>query len=171
MPRRRKSDPFYKAYDPKFHPQDLIAIMKEGKFNVHVWTKWDIDQSTFYRWRKEHPELDEAYQKGLAFCEVHWIDNVFQPMIQGKLEGRHSFNAAMAMANAKFGYRKGDGESVGGTTNINISQMNVIDNKTSDELIKQIESNIEFLNRKNIIETTYKVIEHDNKPIPDAKEP
>lgn len=168
MPRRSENDPFYKPYDPDFHPADLIEIMKQGKFNVHVWTKWDIDQSTFYRWRKEHPELEEAYQKGLAYCEVHWIDNVFQPMIRGELEGRHSFNAAMAMANAKFGYRKNEGESVGSTTNININNMNVLGNKSSEELLEHLQENMKFLKENNIIDSEYKVLANDQQHLPES---
>ncbi len=157
MPRRRKSDPFYKDYDPKFHPKDLIELMSTGKLNIHAWTKWDISEATFYRWRQEHPELEEAYQRALPKCEVWWFDNVFQKMIEGEIQGKHSFNAAMAIANAKFGYRQAaDGGSR--TTNISINNMNVLDKKTSAELLEKIQSDINFLEQNNIIEAEYKTL-------------
>lgn len=166
MPRRRKSDPFYKEYDPNFHPQDIIELMSTGKFNVHVYTKWDISESTFYRWLREYPELDEAYQRGLPKCEAWWIDNVFNKMVEGKLEGRHSFNAAMAMANAKFKYRIAGAEAGQQTTNnIHIQNMNVLDNKTSEELLDKIKADLEFLNNKNVIDTDYKVLTHDSSEL------
>ena len=118
------------SYDPKFHPKNLIELMSQGLFNVQIYAAWDVGKDTFYRWIRENPELDEAYQRGLPKCEAYWIEHRFKPMIEGKLEGKHSFNATMAMANAKFGYRNNqDNNAHNSTTNISIGQVNVLNQK------------------------------------------
>lgn len=162
MPRRRKNDPFYKAYDPEFHPKDIIEIMSQGLFNVHIWTKWDIDESTFYRWLKEHPELEDAYRKGEAACQAYWISNKLIPMANGEIDGKHSFNATKFLMEKKFKEFRPEKEL---SANININNMNVLDNKTSDELIRTIQNNLSFLQQKNVIQveaTEVKVLEDDN---------
>jgi len=156
MPRRRKVDPTYKEYDPNWHPQDLITRMSQGQFNCEIFSAWHISEATFYRWRNEHPELEEAYQQGLPACEAWWINNKFKPMVDGKLEGRHSFNATMALANAKFKYRHNETQQGNSTTN-NIT-VNVLSQKTQHELEEKIRENLKFLSQNNIIEVDYKVL-------------
>jgi hypothetical protein len=160
MPRRSKRDPLYRPYDPTFHPQDLVEKMSKGLLNVEIASEWNVCEDTFKVWRKEHEELEQAYKLGLVKYEAWFIQNVFKPMIEGKLEGKHAFNSAIAIANNKLGWSRGNGQEKAGTQ-ININQMNVLSNKSTKELEESIKADLAYLTSTKVIDIDPIGIEHD----------
>lgn len=153
MPRRRKNT--YRPYDPDFHPQDLIEKMSAGMLNVEVASSWDICVDTFNVWRKEHEELAQAYNLGLTHYEAWFIKNRFTPMIEGKLEGRHAFNSAIAIANNKLGWtRNNPSQQVTNNTQINVKQMQINNNMSVQELQESLQKDLEYLQMTGIVPKT-----------------
>ena len=165
MARRKAADYTYKPYDSKFHPQNLIEQMSQQKLNVEIAAEWNISIGTFNRWRHEHTELEEAYQLGLAKFEAKFIQNVFNPMIRGELEGRHAFNSAIAIANNKLGWTRGtQGEQKVNNTQININNMSVdLNNKSKEDLIALIQKDMDYLIDNNVINVEVKQIDDTNQ--------
>ncbi len=59
-------------YDKDFHPQDLLAHMRNGKTRSEIIAGWGITYSKFNSWLDQHPELAEAYAVGKpAFDAYH----------------------------------------------------------------------------------------------------
>lgn len=151
MPRRSKNDPTYRPYDPNFHPADLVDKMSKGMLNVEVASAWNICVDTLTVWRKEHPELQEAYSLGLTHYEAWFIQNRFTPMIEGKLEGKHSFNSAIAIANNKLGWSRGASVDKTQNTQININNMQINNNMSIQELTDSLTKDLEYLQNVGII--------------------
>lgn len=152
MVNRLKYDPTYKPYDTEFHPQDLIERMSSGETNVQVLSAWNISEPTFYRWLKDHLELADAYDRGKTKFEAWYIENIFNPMISGKLQGRHSYSAAMTIAKNKLGWSK-DTDRHANTT-VNVQQLNVLNQKDPKELTEMILNNFDYLQNMNVIDVT-----------------
>lgn len=129
--------------------QDLISLMEMGALDVQICAKWNISRDTFYRWLREIPEFKEAHDQGMAKCESWWIDKYYQ-MADGTLEGKHSFNAVMAIMNNKFKWTRGEADKA---TQINIGNVNVLQNLSRDQLIQNI---LTDLKESDIIDVGYK---------------
>jgi len=155
--RRRKGDFSYRPYDPTFHPQNLIELMSIGLTNTQIYDDWNISEHSFYRWRKEHQELEEAYQVGIPKFESYMIENKLMPMIEGKVEGKHSFSGFKYLMDNKAGWTKGVPQ--GNTTNISINNVAISQESTATQLIDKIKENFKFLTDKNVLDAEYKVIE------------
>lgn len=163
--RRRNNDPTYRPYDSSFHPQDLINLMRSGFFNCEIEDEWAISAATLKRWITENPELKEAYEKGKSGRKAYWVAEKIKPMIDGKLEGRHSFSAIKLLMEGEGEYSPR--EQPGNSTQININNMNLLDQKTHSELQKLLCQDLKFLDDNNVIKAEYEVIEEKelNEPI------
>lgn len=152
MPTRRKEDgTIYRPYDANFHPQELIKRMKNGEDNISIASAWNIHEDTFYDWRRKHSELNDAYKLGLGHYERWFIENQLKPMMDGTKQGRHAFNAAMALAGRKLKwYKDGTSPSSTNTTQININNVNV--NKSISALKEDLIKDLEYLTDVNIID-------------------
>lgn len=150
-----------RPYSSEFHPQNLIELMAQGYFNAQVYAKWGISRDTFYRWRREHEELETAYQEGLAQHEAYMLQTYLIPMAQGINDGKHSFNAVKYLMDEKYNYSKAN--ATGNTTNISIGNMAISQSSTSEELIAKLNENFKFLEHKNVINVEYKPIENDSE--------
>lgn len=123
-------------YNPDFHITDLVDKMKQGLLDCEIFAEWDISKNTFYRWLRENEDLKDAYERGFEKGEAHLVGK-FRRMMDGELEGKHSFNAAIALANNKYKWSKGSTSDI--QTQININNMNVIDhNQSNAELLEFI---------------------------------
>lgn len=118
---------------PKYknsYPDELVRLMSEGKLDIQVYAAWDISKDTFYRWLNEKPELKEAHNIGMVKCEAVYIDKAQKSMDKGDDKG---FKYYISLMNNKFGWEKG---SKGDTTNhIQIGNMNVLQQKSRDDLL------------------------------------
>lgn len=167
MANRRKYDPTYKPYDKEWHPLDLIERMATGETNIEVLAAWNISEPTFYRWRHEHLELEDAYQLGLVQFESWFIKNRFNPMIEGKLEGRHAFMSSMAIANNKLKWKKEGDIRDSRTANITIGQINNFNQKDPKELEALILKNMDYLEYNNVLDVPseeIKQLSNDSEP-------
>ncbi len=153
---RRNNDPSYRPYDPNFHPQDIIHLMSEGMWNCEIQDMWCISKATFYRWKKENEALEEAYQIGESKRKSFYIREFFNPMIEGKLEGKHSFTALKTLFDGELNYTQAPIADAKNTT-INIGNMNVL--KSPNEVIEQLSQNLKFLEVKNVMPENCKLIE------------
>jgi len=52
------------GYDKSFHPQDLLAHMREGHTRSEIVAAWGITYTTFNDWIDSKPELAAAYAIG-----------------------------------------------------------------------------------------------------------
>jgi hypothetical protein len=159
--RRRANDPTYKPYDPLFHPKNLIDLMAKGLFNCEIEDEWYVSSATFKRWRAENEDLAEAYEIGLSKRRSYLIKEKLRPMIDGKLEGKHSFNALKMVMDAELEYTVKQ-PVVSAGNSINIGAIN-ISNSTPQQLIEKLQENLQFLEDKNIIQADFKVIENDSE--------
>lgn len=120
------------------YPDELISLMKQGWLDVQVYAEWDISKDTFYRWLREKPELQEAYDRGFAKCEAYYIRKAQEAMDNHDDKG---FKYYISLMNNKFGWEKGSKASENSTT-ININNMNVLQNKSRDDLLTYIKDKI-----------------------------
>jgi hypothetical protein len=126
------------TYDETLHPGNLIALMTEGALDCEIYAQWNISKMSFYRWLNEHEELKEAHEIGLSKCEAWWTKRMRERFEAGDDKG---FKYCIAIMNNKFGWEKGS-KSDGNTTNININNMNVLENKSRDSLLEYISAKL-----------------------------
>ena len=126
------------TYNKDFHPNDLIELMKKGALDCEIYAEWNISKMSFYRWLNEHEELKEAHEIGLSKCEAWWTKRMRERFEAGDDKG---FKYCIAIMNNKFAWEKGS-KSDGNTTNININNMNVLENKSRDSLLEYIQAKL-----------------------------
>lgn len=156
--RKRKGDFTYKPYDPEFHPQNLLELMSIGLLNEEIYDEWNISQKTFNNWVHKYPELEEAYEAGKPKFTTFWKKEYLEPLMKGKLEGKHSFNAVKYVLDNKSGFAKPPVAQ--NETNINIA---ISSDNTTAQLLEKLQENFKFLSSKNIIDTEYKLLPNDSK--------
>lgn len=116
-------------------PTELIRMMAQGMLDCEIYAEWSISKETFYVWLREKPEFKEAYDIGLPKCEAWWTAYGRQAMIDGNDKG---FKHWIAVMNNKHKWA-GD-RSNAPTNNIQIGNINVLNNKSDQELIEFIQS-------------------------------
>lgn len=124
----------------KEYADDIVDLMGQGLFDEEICGMWDITRQCFYGWLKDHPELKDGYERGFCKAYLWWMG-----------EGRKRFAADTdggfkywqnVMTN-KFHW---NGKAyMGGDTQININNMNVIPQKSPEEYIEQIKDNLQEL--------------------------
>lgn len=123
-------------------PVDLVQRMSEGQLDVEIYAAWGIGRETFYKFRREKPELEAAFKVGLAKCEAYYSRLARQRALDGDDAGFKYFSTIVG---SKFGWGKGEGSP--GTTNntININgNMNVL-GKSDSELLEALNQNLNTL--------------------------
>lgn len=110
----------------KSHPQKLVEYMSEGMLDTKICALFNISRDTFYRWRREFPEFETAYQLGFPKCESWWTDEMIKCW---KSKDEKGFKYCISIMNNKFGW-KDKGEV---THNVNIQStsqhIHVINNR------------------------------------------
>jgi transposase-like protein len=75
-------------YDPDFHPQEIIKLMKEqGYTAVQVVRDWNICTDTLSEWCVQHPEFSAAYTRAKNYRTAWWMDKAQQGIFTG--DGEH----------------------------------------------------------------------------------
>lgn len=116
--------------------------MSQGKLDVQIYSDWGISKDTFYQWMNEHEELKEAHQIGMAKCESWYAQKAQQALEDRDDKG---FKYFIAIMNNKFNWEKGSPKEVG-TTNIQVGNIQILQQKSRDGLIDFIKNS---LNRNN----------------------
>ena len=57
------------TYDKELHPSLLTELFEQGHDICHFCCEAKIVRSTFYEWRKNHPEFEEAYACAVELAE------------------------------------------------------------------------------------------------------
>lgn len=79
-----------RKYDPKKHPEQLIAIFTKGGDVADFCAPNDISRRAFQNWLQEYPEFEEAYQVAKMKAELWLNEKGRKGMTQGK-----DFNATV----------------------------------------------------------------------------
>lgn len=118
----------------------VYQLMAEGKTNIDICSELSIPESTFYRWRKDHKDLQEAYERGLPKCQQKW-EEMGKAIMLGQIPKANA-TVYMAFMNNKFnGWARDKVEDKGSTT-INIEQVQVLQSLqqlNTDELQRKID--------------------------------
>lgn len=124
-------------YKPEYCTE-LVELMAQGLVNCEIIAQWDINQDTFYDWRKRYPEFEAAYLRGKDKCEAYYVRSAREAWLKGDDKG---FKYFIALMNNKFGWSQGSNQNQ--TTNqINIKNINVLDAKSDQDLIELIQKKL-----------------------------
>lgn len=133
-------------YDKEFHPKNLVELMAQGALDCEIYAEWDICKDTFYTWRNEHEEFQEAFNRGLPKCEAWYTKEMKRCWKEHDDKG---FKYCIAIMNNKFGWERGT-RSEGTTNNIQIGNVNVLQQLGREGLIDDIKRQLE--KHKDIID-------------------
>lgn len=94
-----------------------------------------LSKDTFYRWLREYPEFNEAYEASKVASQAFYEEILLAGAI-GKIKN-FNFNALAMTMNNKFGeeYKR---SATGNNTEINVGSINSIEHLDSKELDKKI---------------------------------
>jgi hypothetical protein len=145
-----------------FHPKDLIAKLEVGCWPIEIMAAWNISEKTFNRWLHTYPEFDDAYHIGLPKLQAYWVTNGWSKMIGSKTKiDSGKIKALEKLFDHQFKEYKQTNTPLG--TTININSMQVLQEKSSSELIEKITQNIDFLSQNNVINAEYKLLTNDSE--------
>ena len=87
----------------KEYCETIIDLMKKGASIAEVCLELDVSKDAFYKWKKRHPEFDDAVKRGVALSQGWWEK-------QGRVGLDGSINSTMWFMNMKnrFGKIKPD---------------------------------------------------------------
>lgn len=146
----------------KYKPEycdTLIKWMGQGKSNLELAAKFGITEATFYDWRKDWPEFQEAYDIGNPKRFTFLMEKADQIFLEDKNDkGYKHWLKKIQHMYKDYAPEKAENST---TNNIQISNMNVLNGKSDTELL-------EVLNQKllkcRLEPIEVKVIEdkHDN---------
>ena len=119
---------------------DVYKYMAGGMSETQAIAALGTSRSTFYRWKKEHPEFAEAVDRGKVLFDAHHEELGIHGMMK-TMDIDYQFWRDLGK------YRNGwTDKSAGGITNntqINIDQMNVLNDQSNEELLAYIKSQME----------------------------
>lgn len=129
----------------------LLECMEQGMLDCEIFSELGVCRTTFYRYLKEYPDFKEAYDLGLSKCEAWWVKSLRNNYLAGNDKG---FKYAALIMNTKFGYRESQVQNaVTNNTQINIQgNMNVLEGKSTPELLDAIQNNMTFLRDNSVID-------------------
>lgn len=137
-------------------PEKLELLRKEGKTITQICSEWNMNRDSYYRFKKEHPEFDEADKVGWEHFQA-WLETQMQDLaLNGDKNGRFKPLALMLNNHGKRDY--GMGERAGGTQ-INIQNNVQITQQSASELQELLKKNLSYLTNNNIIDASYLQIE------------
>jgi hypothetical protein len=130
-------------YDPEYHPQKVLEYMSQGMLDCEIYAEFDISKNTFIRWKKEYPEFNEAYEKGLPKCESVSVIKPLKQMVADQTD--KGYKALSHIARNKFGH---DAPNHVATTNtqINIGQVTINNKEDYDRLALEVKDQLLNLN-------------------------
>ena len=138
------------------YPEQLITMMEQGMLDCEIYAAWNISKDTFYRWRSEKDDLNAAFEIGYPKCEAFYARHARNAMLAGDDKG---FKFFIGIMNNKFGWEKGsNGDGNTTTNNITIGNMNVLQQKSREDLLTFITASLE----KNKDTIDVELLEADN---------
>ena len=126
----------------KYSPKYCVEITKQmaaGTTDTEVIAKWGISRGTFYLWKKEHPEFNEAANIGKNMYDANMISLGRSGMMKDiDMDYRYWKDLS------KHVHGLEDVKAIGtNNTQINIDTMNVLNDQSNEELIMFIRDQME----------------------------
>jgi|SRR5690349_1809355 len=132
------------AYQSDYNPKycaEVYKIMAGGCSETKAMAILDVSRSTFYRWKKEHPEFAEACDKGRVQFDAHIEDIGVHGMMKTK---DIDFQFYKELAKYRNGWTdKTNQAAITNNTQINIDQLNVLNDMSNEEVLIYIKSQME----------------------------
>lgn len=120
---------------------DVYKFMSGGMSETQAIAALGTSRSTFYRWKKEHPEFAEAVDRGKVVFDAHHEELGVHGMMK-TMDIDYQF--WRDLGKFRNGWtEKTNQASVTNNTQINIDQMNVLNDQSNEELIMFIKSQLE----------------------------
>lgn len=117
------------------YPAEMYKMMQAGWLNCEIIAKWHIDSDTFYEWINEREEFGRAYKAGVSAKQAWWVKSG-REMMDGTRRGNEKiWKKFIEAVCEEF---KPQTEQTGTINNINISNMNVLQQKSPEALTKYI---------------------------------
>lgn len=142
-----------KAKETKYEPwmcEKIIEVAQNGGHVAQMCAEIGIkSRDTFYRWLKEYPEFNEAYETSKLRSQAFY-ENVLLMGMLGKIKN-FNFNSLAMTLNNKFptDYQRNANAP---STNISIGSINNIDQlegKELDEKIKELQNKVQLLDDRS----------------------
>jgi hypothetical protein len=130
MGRRKKKYSPNQVYDPRYHPYEVIELMKDGKSITQVCAAFEITRTTFYEWKSKHPEFEKAAELAVVKSQAWWEEKLKEGAI-GEIKHFDAKATSFAMS-ARFDDYKESPKQQGNSVVINI------DSLSDDELNNKI---------------------------------
>jgi len=126
-------------YKPEYCAE-VYKIMAGGSSETKAIALLGTARSTFYRWKKEHPEFAEACDKGKVVFDAHHEDLGVQGMMK-TMDIDYQF--WRDLGKYRNGWTDKTATGITNNTQINIDQMNVLNDQSNEELLAFIRSQLE----------------------------
>lgn len=117
------------------HCTEIFKQMAAGCTDTEAMAKLGISRGTFYRWKKEHPEFAEAHDRGIVQYEAS-MDRLGRAGMLKEEDIDFQFWKELNRMN----HSRAEKISQGTTNN---TQINIFNDKTDEELIGYIKSQLE----------------------------
>lgn len=146
----------------KEYCQEVIELMAQGWLDYKIAAKWNISRDTYYTWRNEYKDFNEACKVGLAKSESWWADWGEKGM-RGEVEG-FDYKCWISFMNNKFresGWARTDKPDAANTS-ITIGNMNVLNHYQNKSVEQLKDILLEKLGDQGIIEYQAEEIEYDH---------
>ena len=114
--------------------------MAAGMSETQAIAALGTSRSTFYRWKKEHPEFEEAVDRGKVLFDAHHEELGVQGMMK-TMDIDYQF--WRDLGKYRNGWTDKSATGVTNNTQINIDQMNVLNEQSNEELLMFIKSQLE----------------------------
>lgn len=135
----------WKVYNPEYC-DDLIKYMSKGLSNIQIAAKLGISEVTFYKWKDAHPDFAEAYDLG----DPKRFDYLMEQADKAFLEEKNDKGYKHWKNKMSFIYKNYVPEAKMPTSTINIGNMNVLQQKSEQELLEIFSNKLN--KNKDIIE-------------------
>ncbi len=158
---KKATAPLFKEPEyQKSHPEQLLELMTQGMLDCEIYAAMGLKKDTFYRWRREQPDFQEAFEIGLPRCEAWWVSRIRTCWEAGDDKG---FKYCIAIMNNKFGWGKEEARAGSVTTNnIQIGNMNVLAQKSHQDLLELLKDDLDYLKLNNVLpQQLGQIIDHD----------
>lgn len=141
------------------YPELILDLMSKGALNCDLFSALNISKAGFYKWLHEHKDFGDAYQIGRPKAEAFWANQLKIKTLAGDDKG---VKACIMILNNNFSWGRDENRpgSNSVTNNIQIQQMNVMQNKSTQELLEIIKSKEQYLLEAGVIDAEVSPIEH-----------
>lgn len=122
----------------------LLVLMGNGALDCEIFASWGIARDTYYRWLNEHDEFKAAHEEGLPLCESWWTVRMREKFLSGDDKG---FKYCQMIMRNKFGFDPAPINTNGGSNNISIGSIQVLQTMSKESLIEDVQTYLSKLTK------------------------